>query len=69
MNRGIHPAWIKALHPKWPAAIAHRKAELSQSLRVAEAFLSCHEPASPALGLIRRTLARDAVSLSFSGAM
>jgi hypothetical protein len=43
-------------------------AELSQVLRVAERVLECTEPQNPAvLALIRRTIARDCLPLSFGG--
>jgi hypothetical protein len=43
-------------------------AELSQSLRVAERVIACTEPNCPAvLALIRRSIARDCIPLSFGG--
>jgi hypothetical protein len=42
-------------------------AELSQALRVAERLLACTDPKNPALALIRRTIVRDCLPLSFGG--
>jgi hypothetical protein len=42
-------------------------AELSQALRVAERVLACTDPKNPALALIRRTIVRDCIPLSFAG--
>jgi len=46
---------------------AERIAELTQTLRVAERVLSIQDPHCPALSLIRRTLKRDCVDLSYTG--